>query len=301
MRLLITGAWNGAEKYIPQLERAGYTIVFMQQEKDALDCDPCEIQGVVCNGLFLYHDIKRFTSLKFIQLTSAGLDRVPVDYIQEKNIALFNARGVYSVPMAEHAVLSALEIFRNSRFFLKNQANRVWQKYRSLRELYGSRVCIIGCGSVGTECAKRFSALGCRVNGVDVKSFDSKFFDKIFALSDCAEATRDADIVVLCLPLTAQTEGLIDRAFLNGLKSGCVLINIARGKIIKTPDLIDALKEHRLFAALDVFDDEPLSSDSPLWSMENALITPHISFAGDGNSKRLADLIMRNLKGVAND
>lgn len=295
MRLLITGAWSDAGKYIPRLERDGHTVVFMQQEKDALGCDPGDIQGVVCNSLFLYHDIKRFNSLRFIQLTSAGLDRVPVDYIKENNIALFNARDVYSIPMAEHAVLSALEIFRNSRFFFENQMNRVWQKDRGLRELSGSSVCVIGCGSVGTECAKRFAALGCKVSGVDVKPFESEFFVKVYGFEERFAAVAEADIVVLCLPLTGETAGVIDGDFLKRLKSGCVLINIARGGLINTDALVSALKGQKLYAALDVFEGEPLSAGSPLWDMKNVIITPHNSFAGDGNNGRLNQVILRGI------
>ena len=99
MHLLLTGAWNEAEAHIPQLQKLGHEIVFLQQEADPLPCDPAWVEGTICNGLFLHHSIEVFPNLRFIQLTSVGFDRVPLDYVREKGIEIHNARGVYSVPM----------------------------------------------------------------------------------------------------------------------------------------------------------------------------------------------------------
>ena len=129
-----------------------------------------------------------------------------MEYIHDHGIALYNARGVYSVPMAEHAVTAALQFFRNSRFFYENAQNHIWQKDRGLRELCGSNVCVIGCGSVGAECAKRFSAMGCKVYGVDVKPYESPFFISVSGLEDMyayilgvAENLGDPDYRKLCV------------------------------------------------------------------------------------------------------
>lgn len=295
MELLITGAWRNAKQHIEALQALGYRVWFLQNEQDELPCDKKLIEGVVCNSLFLYHDISEFSSLRFIQLTSAGLDRVPVEHIQSRDIALYNARGVYSIPMAEHAVAAALQFFRNCRFFYENQQKRLWQKDRGLRELFGSTVCIIGCGSVGTECAKRFSAMGCKVYGIDLKPYDNLNYEKMTGLDTLEEVIAQADVVVLSLPLSQQTEKMADSRFFSALKNGCVLINISRGGIIDQDAFIKLLNEKELYAALDVFGNEPLDPDDPLWSMSNVLITPHNSFVGDGNNRRLDTLIMENL------
>ena len=94
MNLLITGAWQQAREHISEIEAMGHTVVFMQQEKDDLPCDASWVEGVICNGLFLYHPIEDFSSLKWIQLTSAGYDRVPMEYVRERGIAIYNARAV---------------------------------------------------------------------------------------------------------------------------------------------------------------------------------------------------------------
>lgn len=295
MRLLITGAWKEAEKYIPLIEKQGHSVVFMQQEQGRLPCDPSWVEGVVCNGLFLHHEIKDFTDLKYIQLTSAGLDRVPVEYIREHKIALNNALGVYNVPMAEFAVCGVLQILKKALFFRENQNRHLWEKHRGLSELFGKRVLVIGCGSVGTECAKRFSAFGCEVFGVDIKPADDPRFKKIFGLKELGKEVSSADIIILTLPLNGQTEGLFDKKLLNSIKPGGVIVNISRGKVIDTGALTDALASRDLYAVLDVFEDEPLPAESPLWDMKNVIITPHNSFVGDGNAERLSKCILSGL------
>ena len=295
MNLLITGAWRNAVQYCDTLKENAHQIIYMQNESDALPCDPAWVEGVVCNGLFLYHDVQAFTSLRYVQLTSAGYDRVPVDELLQRGVTLKNARGVYSIPMAEHAVAAALYFYRNLRFFADNQQNHTWQKDRDLRELNGATVCVIGCGSVGAECAKRFAAFGCEVLGLDIDTAPKDFFRQIHPIDALNDILGAADVVVLTLPLTEKTKGLVDEAFLHSLKDGCLLINIARGGIVCTDALITALSKRRICAALDVFEEEPLCGDSPLWSMENVLITPHNSFVSDKTADRLARLILSGL------
>ena len=118
-KLLLTGAFKYSREQLSNLEYLGYEIVFVQDERKTLNIDVSDINAVVCNSLFLYNDIKEFKKLRIIQLTSAGLDRVPLDYINEKGVQLFNARGVYSIPMAEWAILKTLEIYKKSRVFYK--------------------------------------------------------------------------------------------------------------------------------------------------------------------------------------
>ena len=294
MRLLITGAWAEAERHISELEELGHEIAFLQWEPDTLPCTPDWPEGVICNGLFLYHPIERFSNLRFIQLTSAGYDRVPMDYVREHGIEIHNARDVYSIPMAEFAVCGMLQIYKQSRFFLENQKAKRWKKRRDLLELYGKTVCIVGCGSVGTECAKRYKAFGCRVIGVNRTVRDNEWFDRVVPLGHLDDVLTDADVVVLSVSLTAETRHLMDAKRLSCLKLGAVLVNISRGAVLDTAALLQELP--RLGGAvLDVFEEEPLLETSPLWEMENVILTPHNSFAGDGCRERLYATIMQNL------
>lgn len=297
MRLLITGAWSGAREHIPELDDMGHEVVFMQNESDALPCPYDWAEGIICNGFFLHHEIENFTNLRYIQLTSAGYDRMPIEYIEKHKIEIHNARGVYSIPMAEFAVCGVLELYKQSRFFNENQKQHKWEKHRGLLELYGKTVLIIGCGSVGTECAKRFEAFGCEVFGIDVKPREDRHFKTILPLSELDAALGEADIVILTLPLTNETRHLMDRDRFAKMKPGAVLVNISRGAVVDEKALVEALKEKLYGAALDVFEDEPLKEDSPLWNMENVIITPHNSFVGSGNAERLNKLIFENLRG----
>lgn len=297
MKLLVTGAWKFTSEQLNQIKTMGNSVVFMQNERQELPCPYNEVEGVICNGLFLYHSIEKFTSLNFVQLTSAGFDRVPMNYIQQKGIKIFNARGVYSIPMAEFAISGVLQLYKQSRFFYKNQQNSVWEKHRGVLELFSKNVCIIGCGNVGTECAKRFRALGCRVIGVDLFPRKDIFYEKIYKLSDLDNCLPQADIVVLTLPLTEETKYMMNDERFQKMKNGSVLVNIARGAVVLEKALLKALNEKLLGAILDVFEEEPLNKEHPLWNKENVILTPHNSFVGEGNDLRLSELIMGNLRG----
>lgn len=296
MKLLITGAWQGASEQINKIKSAGHQVFFMQNEKDELPCLYEEVEGVICNGLFLYHAIEKFTSLRYVQLTSAGFDRVPMDYVEARKIKIYNARGVYSIPMAEFAISGVLQLYKQSKFFYKNQINSVWEKRRDLLELNGKRVCIIGSGNVGTECAKRFKAFGCKVVGVDLFLRDDENYEKIYPLESLDDCLIGSDVVILTLPLTEKTKGLINKSRFDKMKDNAVLVNVARGAVVEEKALLDALDNKLLGAVLDVFESEPLSSDNPLWKKENVIITPHNSFVGDGNNERLTEVILKNLQ-----
>lgn len=166
MKLLVTGALRITPEESAELENLGYEIYFMPDERVAVpDNIPCEeIEAIICNGLFLYTPPDKFPKLRTVQLTSAGLDRVPMDYMDAHGIKVFNARGVYSAPMAEFAVCSVLGFYKRSAFFSAAQSEHRWEKHRGLEELGGKRVVIVGAGSVGRACADRFRAFGWRDN-----------------------------------------------------------------------------------------------------------------------------------------
>lgn len=297
MNILITGAWQEAEKSINTIENMGHKVVFLQYEKDELPCDYEWVEGVICNGLFLHHSIEKFINLKYIQLTSAGYDRVPMEYVKQHNIKINNARGVYSIPMAEFAIAGVLQIYKHMNSFAENQKDALWNKERNLQELFGKTVCIVGCGNVGTECAKRFKAFGCNVVGVDIVTRKDENYGKIELIDNIDEVLAYSDIVVLTVPLTERTFHIMNKDRFEKMKKESVLVNIARGAVVDTAALIEALDNKKLGGAvLDVFEEEPLGNENRLWSMENVIVTPHNSFVGDGNRERLSKVIIDNLK-----
>lgn len=295
MKVLITGAFPLTPELRQKLEALGLEITFHADERARVET-PEGFEAVICNGLFLYNDIARFEKLRFIQLTSAGLDRIPVDYCREKGIRIGNARGVYSVPMAEFALWGVLQLYKQGKFFTDNQRAHRWEKHRGLLELAGKTVCILGCGSVGAECAKRFEAFGCRVLGIATGAREQEHFEAVYAMDSLMDVLPQADIVVLTLPLTEQTKHLFSRAVFEAMKPGSILVNLARGAIVDTDALVEALETKLGGAVLDVFEEEPLGENSPLWDMENVVLTPHNAFVGEGNRQRLIDTVLRNFQ-----
>ena len=170
--LLLTGAFPFSEEQKEQLVRLGCSICFMQQESGELSVEASWVEMIVCNGLFLHHDIDEFANLRYVQLTSAGLDRVPLNRIRERGIVLHNARGVYGIPMAEWVMFRVLERYKQAHYFWEQQLHKNWIKHRGLREIMGCRAAIIGAGNVGKEVAKRLTAFGAKVVGYDIQRIE---------------------------------------------------------------------------------------------------------------------------------
>ena len=164
-------------------------------------------------------------------------------------------------------------------------------------ELAGKRVCIVGAGNIGTEVAKRFRAFDAVVIGVDLYPAKNECFDDVFPLDALDAELSKADVVILTLPLTDDNVGFFDKKKFELMKDSAIFVNIARGKLVNEQDLTKALDAKLVFGAvLDVFEEEPLSTDSCLWDMKNVIVTPHNSFIGENNSDRLFETITNNLK-----
>ena len=294
MKAIVTGALQPTSDDLAALEKLGLEVTVHPDERAPV-ADPEDYEVAVCNNLFGFHNIDTFSNLKYIQLTAAGMDRVPLDRIREKGIELRNAAGVYSIPMAEFALWGVLELYKQGRFFAENQKLRRWEKHRNLRELAGRTVLIVGCGSVGSQCARRFSAFGCRCLGLATTGRQQENFEAVHPMDRLEELLPLADILVLALPLTEQTRHLLDGAMLARMKTGSILVNLARGPIVDTEALLDALSGNLSGAVVDVFETEPLPEDSPLWDAENLILTPHNSFVGEHNHTRMMQTLIRNL------
>lgn len=297
MKTLITGALQLNPEQLQMLEAQGLEITLHPDERAEVP-HPEVYEVVVCNGLFLYHPIEQFTALRRIQLTSAGYDRVPLDYIRAHGIELRNAAGVYSVPMAEFAIGGILQLYKQSAFFRANQSAHRWEKHRGLLELAGKTVCIAGTGDVGREIAKRLKAFDCEIIGVNRTVRTLPNFNRMRPLSELPAASRACDILIVSMALAEETRGIIDQCIFDGLRPGAVVVNVSRGALIDESALIAWLRSERSGGAvLDVFEQEPLPESSPLWDMEHVILTPHNSFVGEHNQERMGKIVARNLKG----
>ncbi len=299
MKILITGAFKINKEQEKLLKKFGYSLYFHKDEKKKISPKFYDVDGVICNSLFLYNNIKDFKNIKFIQLTSAGFDRVPIDYIKKKRIEIFNAKGVYSIPISEWVVLRILEIYKKTREFEKLQKQHKWEKIRDIEELTGKVVGILGFGDIGKEIAKRLKPFGVKIFVCDIRDVKDKLIEKRYNTENIYEFLKNIDILVISLPLTEKTKGLLDYKKLKIMKKDSILINISRGEVIKEKDLIRILKGKKFKGVyLDVFENEPLPAGSPLWDFENVYITPHNSFISDKVNDRLFELIVKNLRSV---
>ncbi len=275
--------------------KGGYEITYHKNEWEQVD-NPESFDIVVCNNLFKYNSIEKFASLKFIQLTSAGMDRVPMEYVHEKGIRISNAKGVYDIPIAEYTVGRILQWYKRFRNTDESVARHRWEKQRRLQELKGKTVIIFGYGGIGHEIALRLKGFGIYIIGVSRTERIDEVLDEWRSPDRMSDVLKLADIFIIAAPLTEETRGFVNRPFISHLKQECVLINISRGPIVNTSHLIEAIQNGNIAGAiLDVYEEEPIPAYSKLWSVKNVMLSPHNSFEGEGNTDRLEQLIVNNI------
>lgn len=293
MNLLVSGNLNLTDEQKRILSSYSESVTYHQYENETVgDCERYEY--VICNNLFKHNDISKFRNLRAVQLISTGIDESLKRYARENSVGLYNAKGVYSIPMAEHSVMQILNMCRNCRLSVKNQEKKIWEKNRTASELFGKTVCMLGFGDVGAEIAKRLEAFGCRIHIVNRTKIQCGY--EYHPLSELEKAVSECDILIAAIALTEDTRKIIDKNVLKALPDGGMFVNVSRGGVVDEKALIDILKNETIYAALDVFENEPLDEKSPLWELENVYVTPHSSFIGDKNGERLFRLIENNLK-----
>lgn len=302
MNILITPAWKPTESEIKKLKEKHH-LFFIEDGRVPLsqlktDFNPEDIEGVICNFFFMYNDPDIFPNLKFVQLTSVGFDRVPVEKLHAKGVKLFNAGSVYAIPMAEWALSRILEVYKQNRLYNSQQIECKWEKCREIKELSGSTAAIIGFGNVGKNIAIRLKAFGVSIHAVDIIEDNSGISDKWSHINELCNVVSDSDIIILALPLTDKTYHLFGEDVFSSMKNNALLVNSARGALIDEQALINALNNGQPAAFVsDTFETEPLPADNPLWHMPQVYITPHSSFIGNNNNNRLSELILNNING----
>lgn len=297
--VLLTGAYQYTEEQFRMIEELGWKITFVKNELEQLVIPVDQFEAVVCNGLFLHNDIAGFKNLKMVQATSAGLERFPIEYMEKHRILYYNAKGVYSIPMAEWAVMCVLEIYKNAFGFFRKQQEKRWEKERSLLELTDKKVCIVGYGSVGREISKRLAAFGTKITAVNRTRIEDNIIHKWVPLSCIDEVLPEMDIVILCIALTEETKKLLNADRLGIMKQESTLVNVSRGQVLDEKALIQQLKDGKFRGvALDVFEKEPLPQENALWEIPRVIISPHNSFLGDKVKERMFGMIYKNLKNM---
>jgi phosphoglycerate dehydrogenase-like enzyme len=226
--------------------------------------------------------------LKVIQLSSAGVDNV-LRYVPA-GVTLCDARGVHGGAVAEWVLTAILASLRDFPRFVRGQDARHWDP-TTTDELAGKRVLIVGAGDLGEQTARRLAPFGVHLTMSARHARTAADGGGVHGQNELPELLPAADIVVLLVPLTQETTGLVNAALLAAMPDGALLVNAARGPVVDTRALLAELSSGRLRAALDVTDPEPLPADHALWSAPNLLITPHIAGNVVGLPRRANALI----------
>lgn len=253
-------------------------------------------QAEVIIGGIWPEDAAKATDLRWLQLGSAGANRI-LEVLPE-TVMLTNASGVFGVPIAEHVLAMMLALTRQLPASIRAAAEARWSQPVERVELFGATCGIIGLGDIGTEVARRAKAFGMRVLAVKRQPTDKPdFVDALWDLSGLDDLLAASDHVVNCLPGTSHTYHLIDSRRIARMKKGARFYNIGRGSTVDETALVEALRSgHLAGAGLDVFTQEPLPVDSPLWRIPDVLITPHRSAQSPCNRQRLAEIVLDNLE-----
>ncbi len=247
---------------------------------------PIDWDGVVRRG-----------RLRWIQSSAAGMDHCLVPSVIESDIAVSSASGVLADQVAEHTIALLTGWCRGLPTFFRAQAKREFIR-RPTRDLTRSTVGIVGLGGVGRRLAELLAPFQVRILATDMFLVDKpEWVEELWPADRLEDLLPEADYLVLCLPLNDSTRGLIDAAALSKLKPGAVLANVARGPVVITADLIDALSAGRLAGAvMDVTDPEPLPPASRLWEFPNVIITPHVGGQSGWRIDQMTELFCRNLR-----
>jgi phosphoglycerate dehydrogenase-like enzyme len=296
--------WSPLDDYLGDLLGASPEIDFcrIHSASDLAEA-LANADGIVMLGHLYNADIaalvrQRGRRLRWIQFTTAGYDGVTFHGVPG-TVAVTNAGHSHAPMVAEHAVMLLAALTRRLHLYAEPQSRHVFDRRIALplATLEASTVAILGYGGIGRETARRVKAFGTRVVAVARSARQDEFADVVVPSHQLHAVLAAADSLVITAALTEETRGMIDRRALDAMKSGGVLVNVARGGIVDTEALVNALRSGRLAGAgLDVTDPEPPPPDHPLWSCPNLIVTPHVSGLGsEAVRRRIGRLVMENL------
>ncbi|MBI2683211.1 MAG: D-2-hydroxyacid dehydrogenase [Acidobacteriales bacterium] len=242
--------------------------------------------------------------LRWIHSPAAAVHQLMYPEMAAGPVVITNARAVHAPVVAEHILALLLALAKRLPSAMRYQREKVWAQEAmwnespTLREAAGSVVCVVGMGSIGTEFSRRAQALEMHVVAVrEHPGRGAGFAQEVVGARELETVLPRADFVVLCAPVTTATRGLMNAARIACMKKDAYLINVGRGTLIDDAALIAALRDRRIAgAALDVFVEEPLPPDSPYWTLDNVLITPHTAALTDKLWERHYRLVSENLR-----
>lgn len=278
-------------------KEAGYDTVWYAEgvtprAEDLQDC-------VAVLGGMSPEIIRQLPALRWLQTSSAGVDKYCGDIFACKDAVLTNGSGAFGIAIAEYMLGGLLMLMRLMPDYARNQQQHIWRCMGNCRSIYQSTLTVVGMGDIGSRFAHIAKAMGATVRGVRRTAGEKPAdFDAVYTSDRLAEAVRDVDAVVMCLPGTPATRGMLNRECFAQMSPRTIVVNCGRGCTVDEAALVDALREKRIAGAvLDVMEKEPLPPDSPLWDMEQVILTPHISGHDDDlvNGQFIFQIFKENL------
>lgn len=302
--LTCSPGWKIHEQFLGRCEQdeiARERVEWMVVSPEAIRPEVLAQAEVMVCGYFEREWFAHCRRLRWIQFLGAGIEGSLSPELLASDIILTNASGVHAIPIAEHVFGMMLMSARGLHRCVRQQLHADWNRdgfREQVRELYGATLGVVGLGAIGTAVAERGKAFGMRVLATrrHPQRQVAEAVDVLLSPSQLPDLLRESEYVVLCVPLTRETQHLIGEAELRQMRRDAILINISRGAVVDQPALIRALQEGWIAGAgLDVFDPEPLPADSPLWRLPNVIISPHVSGVTPHYGTRAAEIFLRNL------
>jgi len=238
------------------------------------------------------------SQLKWVQAISAGVDYLPLNEFSNQEILLSNGSGIHALSISEHIIGVLLGYYRGLDQSVKNQEKKIWgQDLIRYDQLAGKNLLVVGTGHIGQQLSKSIRSLGVNVYGINTTGHSAEGFVETYSIKNMKKIVSDMDIVVGILPGTPETFHIFNNDIFEKMKKSALFLNVGRGDTVHTKELVAALENEELaFAALDVFEEEPLSKESFLWELDNLLITPHISGLTVDFQNKLMKIFLANLK-----
>jgi D-2-hydroxyacid dehydrogenase (NADP+) len=250
-----------------------------------------------CDAVVTLEHRDAFLDLEWVHSIQAGVDRFPFDEFEARGVVLTNSTGIHGRTVGETVAGYLLSFSRRLHDHVADQQERRWElpEWDEAFTLPGTTACVVGTGTLGSGVADVLGALGVRVTGVRRSGEPVPGFEEIYANDDLHEAIVDADFVIATVPLTDETQHLFDADAFDAMRDGAYFVNVARGAVVDEPALVDALEADELAgAALDVFETEPLPGESPLWEMDDVIVTPHCAAYTRDYFRDVGDLVREN-------
>lgn len=242
--------------------------------------------------------IEMAKNLKWIMVISAGLELMPFKAIKEKGIPVTNVRGIHKIPMAEYTMSMMLHVTKKNKIIIEQQKSKSWDRLTNfpVGELYGKTIGILGVGAIGGEIARLAKAFHMKVIGLNRSGSNHEFVDEMVRFDGLNYICENADYLVSVLPSTDETKYILNENHFDLMKKEAIFINIGRGDLVKEEVLLRAIQSNKIsHAVIDVFEQEPLPSDHPFWTLENVTVTPHISSKSKFYEPRSFEIFEQNL------